>query len=80
MVMYIPDDYPGPSKEELDRQRLKKYDDFIEEHRGYIDWLMDAHKKHKVPYETVDDLVIDMLDDVVEVWYDNLRKEENWEE
>lgn len=52
----------------------RKIDMFIGEHSEEIGWLLVHFKEKGRPFETVQDLLVDMLDDVIDVWVDGHQK------
>ena len=54
----------------------QKIDMFVGEHAEQIGWLLVHFKEKGRPFESVQDLLVDMLDDVIDVWVDGHRKDD----
>lgn len=54
-----------------------KIEKFKEEHAEEIGWLLTHFRDKGIPYQTVEDLLVDMLDDVIDVWIDSHRKNDS---
>ncbi len=52
----------------------QKIDMFVGEHSEEIGWLLVHFRDKGRPYTSVQDLIVDMLDDVIDVWVDGHRK------
>ncbi len=52
----------------------QKIDMFVGEHAEQIGWLLVHFREKGRPFESVQDLLVDMLGDVIDVWVDGHRK------
>lgn len=65
-----------PMKGVVCGMKHQKIDAFIDEHSEEIGFLVAHFKEKGSSYETVQDLLVDMLDDVIDVWVDSHRKDD----
>jgi len=62
---------------EICEAKHNKIDAFVEEHAEEIGFLVTHFKEKCKPYETVQDLLVDMLDDVIDIWVDAHRRDDS---
>ncbi len=64
-------------KGEICKVNHNKIDAFVKEHSEEIGFLVTHFKEVGIPYKTVQDLLVDMLHDVIDVWVDSHRKNDS---